>query len=325
MNCKLVLLGSICGLAVFFVTWMHPATALVAQTEPAIAAPGAQSLPASPTSSEPLPMTGQPAPTSTAAGIDPEIVLASAVSALEGHGWISARLRHTTELFGQRVQGEGLYQQGPNLRMRYELRTLWSENRPPATLLQVCDGQALWEFRDVEGSRALQKARCEPILAALRDKGQAAIPIPVGQGFIGLGGLSQLLRSVATDFTFEPAAAAQPEVLRLVGAWKYAALARIAPDQFPLKSGSETVQPDKLPEHVPHYVEVVLGAENMFPYRFRYFRNTPQGAQVLLTIEFFDVVFEEPIAEQNFIYQPGPNLIAIDITHEYLQRIAAGK
>lgn len=256
-----------------------------------------------------------------------QLVLSSAVSALESHGWISADTRHESQLFGKRIRGEGNYRQGPDLRMRFEMRTV-AEGGGNATLLQVCDGTTLWNVRDVLGVRAVTKIDSREVFAALRDKRESPVPSTAGTRFLGLGGMPQLLRSLSADFDFAPYDPAQGEKDRilLVGDWKREALERLFPELKPHFEAAKPMDWGKVPEHFPQQVELLLGHEDLFPYRIRYLRavdakGRPAAKVALVMLEMFDVEIGTPLPEAQFRYDPSSNIPAVDGTKEYLLRL----
>lgn len=294
-----------------------PGPANLSAQEPQPAAP-AESAPPSPSPPASRPVAGQ-------------LVLASAVSAIESHGWISARTRHESDLYNQRLRGEGVYQQGPSLRMRYEMRTVLGKNAP-ATLLQICDGTTFWSVTDVLGAVSLRKIDGREVFQALRETKGAPPPNTEGARFLGLGGLPQLLRSIASDFELEPFDAAgpesQPSRILLVGTWRRDAMVRLFPQILAKFGPEQPVDWNKLPADFPQQVELLLGSEDLFPYQLRYLRLARPAARAaglkvepLLTLEFFDVEFGKPLPDTVFHYEPAPSLVVADGTREYIAKL----
>lgn len=260
-------------------------------------------------------------------------VIDAAIKKLASYQWVQARLRQRVELFNQRIEGTGSYLKGPNWQMRLELK-LALGNGSPSSLTQVCDGRYLWDFRDLPESPALRKVDVVAVQDALR-KGAAPAHAKQQLSGIGLGGLEQLLRGLSQRFDFTDAGRMlvgdQPRQA-LLGQWNRTMLARMLPQQKKEIDAGKPADLSTLASEVPTEVLLLLGPENLFPYRIEYRRRQadeeitpgqPLPGKALVIIELYDVQINKPVDELNFLYKP--DMRATDVTEEYLRAFQVGQ
>jgi hypothetical protein len=214
----------------------------------------------------------------------------------------------------QRVPGgEGSWDR---LLIRLELRIQIGDQQ--SSLLQILSpptpaGHYLWTYCKLPDEERL--SRVDLVRAAqARDKAQPTPGLGTEGMLSGLGGLPRLLRGLQAAFDFSSAEQGhfgRLPVWRLQGQWKPDHLAKILPDQ---KAAIEAGRPPdlgKLPEHLPNRVVLMLGEDDLFPYRIEYRRGIPEKAdgrddsRALVTMELFDVKFNLPIDRNRFIYNRG--------------------
>jgi hypothetical protein len=246
-------------------------------------------------------------------------ILTAAVQMLESRNSVSARIREQVDLFDKELVGSGVYDQqraGGEQLIRLEL-TVRGGNQV-SSLLQVLsppnsEGHYLWTHRKLPNEEKLSRIDLVRAAPAL----QKAENLP-GRGpegpLAGVGGLPRLLRGLRAAFDFtsaEEGSFGRLPAWRLQGQWKARRLAKILPDQ---KAAIEAGRPpdlSKLPERLPDHVVLVLGKEDLFPYRIEYRRRGAQHAgqgdqsRALVTMELFDVKFDLPLDRTRFIYNPG--------------------
>jgi hypothetical protein len=108
--------------------------------------------------------------------------------------------------------------------------------------------------------------------------------------------------------------------------WKPSVLTALAPDQLPHISAGEACDFSALP-HVPERVTVYLDHQQLFPRRIEFLGRSgagqgrgdgADGLTAMLTVEFTDVQFDQPIDSRQFIYDPGRAPVA-DVTGTFLQ------
>jgi hypothetical protein len=265
-------------------------------------------------------------------------LLEAAVRSLEGHRSISAHIRQRAELFGHQLLGSGRYlevRQAAVPLIRLELKIQVAES--VTSLVEVCDGRFLWTYRKVLDSESLSYIDAVRATEALQRAGAGA---PAGSGrpgglVPGLGGLSRLLRGLGAAFQFTSAQqgrAGELAVWKIEGGWRPEHLLRLLPKQRERIEHQQPVDLSGLPEHLPDRVVVLLGQEDLFPYRIDYCRDAPPKkgrsstpvARTLMTLEFFEAAFNVPIPLEQFVYNPGTGEKS-DRTEEFLQSLAASR
>ncbi|MGA2619253.1 MAG: hypothetical protein ABSF26_16720 [Thermoguttaceae bacterium] len=264
----------------------------------------------------------------------PRSILQAAIRAAESRRCVSARIRQQGELFGYGLLGSGRYLEARGTAiplLRLELRIQVGDQT--SSLVQVCDGQALWSYRKLPDGQKLSRVDAVRASAEL-----AKLPPPAGRPggpatLPGLGGLSRLLRGLDATFQFTVAERGQLAglpVWKLEGGWKPGYLVNFLPKQRKAIEEGKPVDLSRLPRYLPDRVIILLGQEDLFPYRIDYCRGgRGEGAdgrqgRSLTTLEFFEVNLNAPVDAGQFVYAPGA-LPVCDETEQYLQSLAALK
>jgi hypothetical protein len=298
------------------------------------AGPGRQVLPSGPDGASPLRSMqsgSQPATT------QPQALLAAAARELEARDSVSAEIRHEVDLFGKHLVGSGHYweqrQDGVNL-MRLELKIQLGDQT--SSLLEVLtppgpNGQFLWTSRKLSGKVELSRIDVSRARKALSKAAGSAGP---GDTSImpGLGGLSKVLRGLYRFFDFPVAQRGQwgrenRPVWRLEGRWKTEQLLRLLPEQKEAIEAGQAPDLSRLPEHLPDHVILLLGEEDLFPYRIEYRRAVAPGvlesskadSRALVTMQLFDVVLNVPIDPRLFQYTGDTKFV--DRTGSFLESL----
>ena len=264
----------------------------------------------------------------------PNQLLMAAIPALENRMSIAARVRHRVDLFGKVLVGAGTYAEShgeEGVRFRLELKTQLGEEI--GTLLEICDGQAVWRYQRLHDLGELTRIDVIRVLESLEEAGQIQRVREIGS-WPGLGGVPRMLRGLIAAFDFH---AIEPNELaggsqrlpawRLQGGWKRERLLAMLPDQAEAIAAGKPADLTQLPLPLPESVVLYLGKDDLFPYRVDYCRSRPgeagQGrgvAQPIVTVEFFEVNLNVPVDPNRFRYNPG-NLECIDRTQEFLQKL----
>jgi hypothetical protein len=260
---------------------------------------------------------------------------ADAARAAFHHRSISAKIRQRIDLFGQQLSGTGNYMQlgsGNDKLLRWELKIGAGEK--VTSMQQVCDGRFLWDRRDLPEGPSLGRVDLKKYHAALAAS-SAAPPVDRQAAWLGLGGLSKLLSGLAANFHFTPPRADQlgdVPVWVAYGTWRAERLAEQLPEQGEAIRAGRDIHWNKAPENLPASVLVVLGRDDLFPYRVEYRRPAPraragEGGSVekpIVTMELFEVRLGAPLDPLLFVYQPD-NLEVADFTDAYLRRLGLAK
>lgn len=261
-----------------------------------------------------------------------DTLLVSAINALDARESLSARIHVNVNLFGEQMVGSGIYLEQAPARLRHLRMEMNIQVRDqPATLLQVCDGQNLWTFRQMGEERSLTRVDVGRVVtASAGPTGNAA----TGQlpNWPGLGGLPRLLRTLRESFEFdtiEPGRLLQVPVWRVQGHWRPSRLAALLPDQKKAIEEGKEIDFAKLPRQLPSHVVVLIGQEDLVPYRLEY-RRVKKGnhlgelesrATVVLALQLSEVALNVPLDASCFVHHGG-DMGSLDTTDEFMQ--AAG-
>jgi hypothetical protein len=266
--------------------------------------------------------------------VSAELLLANCVERLEHYASISAKIRQQGEIMGIRTLGSGIYLQGnpPSGLLRVELKIRADDEL--TSLQQICDGQFLWIFRKLGEESTLGRADALQVMQALQ-----ASPAPAEQGRagegsrgrpmleIGIGGLPRMMRNIGRSFHFTQMAPLEwgsLPVYGLRGGWSPQALSHIVPEQAEAAAAGN-LDWSRVPSQIPDEALLLLGRDNLFPYRIEYRRSSEHAAEgvaggTLLVMELFDVQFNAPLERNLFRYQPG-DLPVADLTGQYIERL----
>ena len=253
--------------------------------------------------------------------------LEQAILTLEGYNSVSAKIRHTSHLFGKRLVGSGKYDeqrpgsQNPHLRMELKIQI----GDQVSSFLQVCDGQYLWTYRKLLDDGKLSRVNIIRVIEALERAEETPLAHKIGQ-WPALGGLPRLLRGLQATFDFTSIQQTQiPDghsdqlpVWKLRGQWKPEKLAKVfSKDEKTPQQGSFDLS--TLPPHLPDHVVLFLGTEHLFPYRIEYRRSAPR-VHTTVSMQLYEVRFNAPTHSTQFIYNPG-DLEPSDQTEAFLESL----
>ncbi len=261
-------------------------------------------------------------------------VLSLATAAIESRETVSAKMRYEAQLFGQRLLGSGSYvEQRPGRDHLFRLELRFQLGDSPSSLVNVCDGRYLWEYRSAGGKSELSRVDIVRAWRALQRDGEPlaahhAMALP------GLGGVPRLLHSLNRQFEFGPAQRGKwnnPPIIvwRIEGGWRREALMRMLPDQASaIAEGRADLK--RLPPQAPDKVICYLGEADLFPCRIEFRRQSPRAAetatdQCLLAVDFYDIRFDQPIDPSLLRYQPPSDTEFSDQTESFIQRLKAGQ
>ena len=262
-------------------------------------------------------------------------LLENAIHTLEGHRSISAKIRHSVDLFGNKPVGSGIYleeRSNRGLLFRLELRIQLGNEL--SSLLDVCDGRYLWMYRKLWERETLSRIHVGRVEQALEESG-GIHEIGKVDRWPGLGGLPKLLRGLYRKYDFASVQETSLEgregplpVWRLEGEWKEAELAKLLPEQGEAVKGGKPADVSKLRPHLPDHVVLFLGKTDAFPYRIEYRRRRPNGRdggeasrdKALVTMELSEVDLNAAIHSTRFLYNPG-DLEYSDETAEFLKKL----
>ncbi|MFN0052749.1 MAG: hypothetical protein ACKV0T_11195 [Planctomycetales bacterium] len=244
---------------------------------------------------------------------------------------ISAKIVETVTIYDRSYKAEGRYLQNSlksdDWYMRLELALKVGDSE--GSLLEVCDGDVLWTSTQIGAARkgskkdkdkkehTVTRRNVKDILNAARKLGEQTETMLITD--LGLGGMPGLLASIERDMRFtgvkEEVFRDRP-VLLIQGTWSDAFALRLQGQQ---RGGSGL-----LPPFVPDSTRIYLDRETGFPHRILYLKKIP-GRDVqkpMLTLDFLDVVINQPIDPTEFVYEPPSNPAPLELTNTYLQQLA---
>lgn len=259
---------------------------------------------------------------STASG---EVLLDSAIAALEPQQSLAATARFQVHLLGHHLFGPGKYLQkgsGKDRKIRFEMSVRGTADKFVFT--QVNDSHRLWLLEEMTDKQDLRYMD----LQRLRDAGllTGAETSSPELNAIGLGGLPGLMKNIQSLFQFGRAVKIEwngMTVWAMRGVWRTDRLAEIFPslDQDDGKDSSKIKS--RFPEWVPVEVGLLLDTETLFPYRFEFLRTVDVSASKtrlapIAIMELLQVQFDAPIDEENF--DRPSSVRPTDVTKEMLRR-----
>ncbi|HUY33100.1 MAG TPA: hypothetical protein VMV69_09985 [Pirellulales bacterium] len=251
-------------------------------------------------------------------------LLRDARTALDSHQWVSAKIHQQIDLYEQQLIGNGTYRQGPpeshwmllDLKVKMGGTNWFVQER--------CDGESHWQIR-TQGATRTELSRIDITrLRKARDDWQAAHG---NAPHLGLGGLPKLLGALDQAFEFKTvsnATLARQPVYALRGQWRPERLAKWLPEQKDAIVAGRPVDLRQLPPPIPDHVFVLLGRDDLFPYRIEYGRDDSPIAgksRILVAMNLDEVAFDEPVEAREFMFDPGAAPV-IDLTEIYLQKLA---
>jgi outer membrane lipoprotein-sorting protein len=185
---------------------------------------------------------------------------------------VSADITQSVDMLEQKFQVAGRYLKAPNHRVYLRLAVSGLPDSS-GTMLQVCDGQTLWDYqqildaqiyRKVEVGQVFEKLNAPEIDADLRDQVTTQL---------GFAGPEQLLKGLRRAVRFEQREAGTLDgkpIWILRGNWR-SREGLTAPNQQPLP---ETAT---LPPYIPSFVILSIGQEDGWPHKLTLVGKAPSG------------------------------------------------
>ena len=255
-------------------------------------------------------------------------LMRAVIERISSHPSITAKVRHRTGLFEQKMVGSGVYlqQQSRNGTLSRFSLSFPNEDRM-ISLLHICDGRFLW-IRDSSDEQA-QLGRVD--LRRLRDAVVGG-DNPPAFGSIPIGaGLSQTLASIEANFDCArpyPLTFQEVPVWAIACRWKPDRLTALLPKRKGLYDQQGRLNTEKLPAQLPDRVFLLVGRDDLFPYHIDFRRTATEGqggkpresSESLVTMELFEVQIGTPIDPTAFICRPGDIEIQ-DWTDDYVSKL----
>lgn len=138
---------------------------------------------------------------------------------------------------------------------------------------------------------------------------------------LGLGGLPALIAAIEQDMKFDETkdgTLRERPVSVVHGTWSDAFAQK-------LRGAQQQVQgaPSLLPAFVPDAVSIYVDRETGFPHRIMYLKKLV-GRDVykpMVTLDFLDVILNQPINNKDFDYQPPEGVTPTELTKSIVDRL----
>jgi outer membrane lipoprotein-sorting protein len=232
-------------------------------------------------------------------------------AALANRRSVQANLYQVVNINGQPLKLTGRYANA-GLKLRLELATELPGGAK-GSLLEVCDGNVLWSQLQLLDSRRVTRRDIRQILAAV-SAGESR-PEAILTAELGLGGLPGLLAGLQRQLEFqslERMTESGREMVVIRAGWKPDALTKLG-----LKPGEAT------PEYIPDLVRLWFDAETQVPVKIDYLKKAADKLpeRAIVSLQFRDVVLDQPVDESLFLFIPPEDVVPEDITRSYVEQI----
>ena len=261
------------------------------------------------------------------------------LSSVEGAISISAEVRQQIRMFGQEYEAKGTYNElkptdlrgkGP-VRFRLDMLVL-----PPGDAKEVSSGNSItivcdntynyvYRYFSIEGENRLERIEIKRLIEAIEKQGRNDIPTEVGSIF-GLGGLAGMLHEMKNryDFNAAPIKTEIHEKNSAMAVWKIRG--RLKPNIVVSLTPDVAGKKLHIPKHTPTTIDISIGIDDRFPYRFDYFW-TPDGSESTNESNFASLLFhnlvlhDRNISETIFDYRPPDNIPQDDVTDRVINQM----
>ncbi|MCX7401226.1 MAG: hypothetical protein NT138_26375 [Planctomycetales bacterium] len=298
---------------------------------------------ATPAATDSQPPAETPAPAKAAAP-DPNLPAADEImtqlrTKLEGLDSLRCELHQTSLISGMKLTARGKYLEasGNRVNLQFMIFPMVAEKADDAKQLaldaeaapvdetqnrgilnQVSDGSVLstlWKNGDMQ---RVSRRNITSILAAA--EATKAYDVKNAAMDLGVGGLRGLVSRLQTMMEFAPVKSitvGDRKVYEVTGRWSE----RIRKDVFKVPEGSVV---DPRP-HVPEYTRVYVDAETMLPRRIQFLKRsmdpTAKMVRPLITLDFRNLVINEPVDDQAFVFKTPEKAVEVDETENVIQMI----
>ncbi|WZO96017.1 hypothetical protein EP7_002990 [Isosphaeraceae bacterium EP7] len=271
-----------------------------------------------------------------------EALIDAAILKIVGLKSVSADIRQSVQMLGQKFMLNGKYLKDVDNRLYMKLSVSGLGNST-GTLLQVCDGKTLWDFRQVLESQSYSKLDIIPIFQKLNTPGvdpKLRDQIIGSLGFTGPDTLLSGLRKVVRFDQKEEATLDGKPVYIFRGTW-------ISRDGLTTANGQPLPPSIPLPAYIPSIVTVWVGKEDGWPYQLELIGQVPsvlaspadnsprdQNGRVIgkqakplkvtpskIELVYSNVKFNPELPPDNFAFQALPGTPVADSTQELVGRL----
>jgi len=208
------------------------------------------------------PATGKPAEPPPEPPTEAERLIDEAIKKVAALKSVSADMAQDVVMLKQSFSIKGRYLKAPTSRIYLKL-TVTGLPDSSGTMLQVCDGETLWDYQQVLGSQSYRKLSIKPVFEQLNSPEIDAKTRDMVMTQLGFTGPEALLiglrKSVKFDQKEEDTLDGKP-VWVLRGTWRNRN-GLVGPDQRPLPPTGP------LPAFVPSLATLYIGKKDGWPYK----------------------------------------------------------
>jgi outer membrane lipoprotein-sorting protein len=211
------------------------------------------------------PKPAQPAATTAAANEPPteaDLQLDAAIKQVAALKSVSADVTQKVDMLDQKFTIQGRYMKAPNRRIWLQL-TVTGLPDATGTMLQVCDGQTLWDYQQILDAQSYRKIEVGQIFEKLKspDLDDALREQIISQ--LGFAGPEELLKGLRKSVKFTQKVSTTFDgrpVWVLRGEWRNRE-GLLGPNQQPLPRTAS------LPAYVPSLVIITIDKESGWPFK----------------------------------------------------------
>lgn len=199
-----------------------------------------------------------------------ELELDAAIKKLAALTSVSADVTQDVDMLDQKFKVSGRYLHAPDHRLYLRLDVSGLADAT-GTMLQVCDGQTLWDYQKILDSQGYRKLDVGQVFERLKSPELDDATRQKVLASLGFGGPDELLAGLRATIKFtqkDEGTFDGKNVWILTGEWK-SRDGLLGPNQQPLPL---TVA---LPAYVPSLVKITLGKDNGWPYKVRLVGRKP--------------------------------------------------
>ena len=264
-----------------------------------------------------------------------EKTLDAAIKKVAALNSVAADLNESVDMLDQKFTIRGRYLKAPGHRIYLQLKIAGLADSA-AQMLQVCDGQTLWDYQQVLDSQQYGKLEVGQVFEKLKAPELDDLIRDSVTSQLGFAGADELLRGLRKIGRFDQQVAEVldgKDVWLLTGEWK-SREGLFAPNQQPLPALAP------LPAYVPSLLKVWVGKDDGWPYKVRLVGRLatvlsetrkivdgkPVGAAggqrkiqpTIVEIVYSDVKFNPELKTDEFAFTPPQNARVEDRTQTFV-------
>jgi len=268
---------------------------------------------------------------------DAEKDIDAAVKQMAALRSVATDVLQTVEMLDQKFEVFGRYLKAPNRRVYLSLKVRGLPDSSNSTLLQVCDGQTLWEYQEVLDSKVCQKLDVAQVLEKLRSGDIDTQVRDYVNSRLGLAGPEELLTGLRRSVKFVQKSEGTLDgkaVWVFRGDWR-SREGLVGPNQQPMPALAP------LPAYMPSVVTLSIGKDDGWPYkvmlqgrkptvvidtRGRGPDGRPIGSKssiqdvtpTKIALEYKNVKLNPELSIDEFVFQPPPDVRTDDNTQQFV-------